>query len=300
MDSLKRPQPMASTTKNEKNKSKNRRKNTDKRLKIAETVDKYKCYQAAVQAPDHEVEFFERVYKDYYNSSPKSLREDFCGTFAVSCEWVRSGSARTAICVDLDPEPLDWGRDHNLHKLSSEQQQRVRILQQDVRKRNRPQVDILAAQNFSFWIFKTRSELLEYLKFAHANLKAKGVLVMDMMGGSACFVEDRRDPAREVGKGKNKFKYFWHQETFNPVTNEATFFISFKFKDGSKLDKAFYYDWRFWSIPEVRELLAEAGFSQSHVYWEQTDENGEDTDEYQRVDNADADESWISYLVAAK
>ena len=267
---------------------------------LADQADKYHCYQESVQSPEHEVEFFEQVYRDAFKKRPLTLREDFCGTFLVSCEWVRSRKDRTAICVDLDPEPLEWGRQHNLSKLKPAQQQRVRILEQDVRKRNRPQVDVLAAQNFSFWIFKTRAELLSYFKIARANLAQEGVLVMDMMGGSACFEEDRVDPARTIGSGKNKFKYYWHQESFNPVTHDATFYIGFKFKDGSRIKKAFVYEWRFWTIAEVRELLAEAGFRESHVYWETTDEDGEDTGEYERVTDADSDESWISYLIAVK
>jgi len=66
------------------------------------------------------------------------------------------------------------------------QQKRVKILEQDVRKKNRPAVDILAAQNFSFWIFKTRKEVIEYFKIARANLQKEGIMIMDMMGGGEC------------------------------------------------------------------------------------------------------------------
>ena len=30
-----------------------------------------------------------------------------------------------------------------------------------------------------------------------------------------------------------------------------------------------------WSLPEIREILKEVGFKESHVYWEGTDEDGE-------------------------
>ena len=267
---------------------------------LAESADKYVCYQKSVQEPEHEIEFFEKAYRDAFGDrDPIHLREDFCGTFAVCCEWVKSNEKRTAMGVDLDPEPLAWGRDHNLAKLDEAQQKRVRLREQDVRKKNRPAADILAAQNFSFWLFKTRAELLKYFKIAHANLSEHGLMVMDMMGGGECYAEGEKD-VRTIVKGKKGFKYIWHQESFNPVTHDARFTISFKFKDGSRLDDIFVYEWRFWTMAEVRELLAEAGFSESHVYWEVLDDNEEETGEWERVDDAPSDPSWVCYIVGVK
>lgn len=270
-----------------------------KKKTLAEKADKFLCYQKSVQSPGHEVDFFEQTFRDAYKRKPYTLREDFCGTFAVCCEWAKSNTKRTAIGVDLCAETLQWGRDHNLAKLSPAQQSRVRLVEQDVRKRNRPQVDVLAAQNFSFWIFKTRAEVVAYFKAARANLKAEGVMVMDMMGGGDCFIEGHVDK-RTIKKGPKGFKYDWKQVSYNPITHDASFSISFRFKDGSKLKDAFEYHWRFWSIPEVREMLKEAGFSESHVYWEGEDENGEDTGEWDRQEDAESTACWIAYIVALK
>lgn len=274
-------------------------KEKPKKKTLAEKADKFECYQKSVQAPDHEVEFFEQAYRDVNRSKPMLLREDFCGTFAVCCEWVKSSPGRSATGVDLCEETLQWGRDHNLSQLKPSEAARIKLIQQDVRKRNRPQVDVLAAQNFSFWIFKTRASLLEYFKIARANLKAGGIMVMDMMGGGDCFIEEQTDK-RKVGAGKKAFKYHWEQASFNPVNYDASFYISFRFSDGSKLKRAFAYHWRFWSIPEVRELLAEAGFKESHVYWEDEDESGEDTGTWSRTDRAPSTPCWVSYIVAVK
>ncbi|MEE2827339.1 MAG: class I SAM-dependent methyltransferase [Planctomycetota bacterium] len=266
---------------------------------LAQKADKYKCYLKSVQSPEHEVEFFDLAFREAFGRKPVTLREDFCGTFAVCCEWIKLGKKRTAMAVDLDSEPLDWGRAHNFSRLKPQQQSRIRVLQQDVRKQNRPRVDVLAAQNFSFWIFKTRDELREYFRVARSNMADEGVMIMDMMGGGDCYAEGTSDK-RVIKKGKKGFSYHWEQGTFNPVNHDANFYISFKFKDGSKLKHAFHYQWRFWTIPEVRELLQEAGFSQTHVYWEREDEDGEDTGEWERGDEAPSNPSWLCYIVAIR
>jgi hypothetical protein len=260
----------------------------------AEKADKYALYQQSVQDPEHEVEFFEKVYKQIFGRMPKVLREDFCGTFAICCEWAKK-KGRTAIGVDLDPEPLSWGRKHNLAALDDKAQQQVSIKQQDVRSKTSPKAHVLAAQNFSFWEFKTRHALGDYLKHARANLDEQGIMVMDMMGGPECLEEESEDE-RNIGQ----FTYVWEQNRFDPISHDARFHIHFRFPDGSELTRAFTYDWRFWSIPEVRELLEEAGFSQVHVYWEGTGEDGEGDNNWKKARWANSEPAWIAYLVAVK
>lgn len=277
----------------------NKRKSATKPKTMAEAADKFVCYEKSVQSPENEIEFFHQAFKEAYKKKPRSLREDFCGTFSVCCEWVKSSKKRTAIAVDLCPETLQWGKDNNLSKLKKSQKERITILEQDVRAINEPRVDVLAAQNFSFWIFKTREEVIEYFKKAHANMNDQAVMIMDMMGGGECYNEDLTDK-RKIVKGKKGFSYHWQQARFNPITADCSFYIHFKFADGSKMKKAFEYHWRFWTIPEVREMLAEAGFSKSHVYWEVLDEDGEETDEWEISDTAPSNLSWICYLVGVK
>jgi hypothetical protein len=248
---------------------------------------------------DKFLEFFEQAYKEAYRKKPYTLREDFCGTFAVCCSWAASNPKRTAFGVDLCPDTLQWGRDNNLSKLTESQQERVRLAEQDVRKRNRPTADVLAAQNFSFWIFKTRQEVIEYFKVARSNLNSQGIMVMDMMGGGDCYTEGLVDK-RKIVKGKKGFDYHWKQVSFNPINADASFSINFKFPDGSKLKHAFEYHWRFWTIPEVREMLAEAGFSESYVYWENGDEDDDNYGNWERAEQAGSDPSWICYIVALK
>lgn len=273
---------------------------------IADSADKYRCYQLSVQEPTHEVDFFAQAFEDHFKRKPVNLREDFCGTFAVCCDWVTRDEKRTAVGVDLDPEPLAWGREHNLAPLTDEQKQRVTLYEDDVRKKmpakKSPRCDVLAAQNFSFWLFKSRSECVEYFRAARSHMADESIMVMDMMGGGDCLIEGHKDIRTIPGYGKpvGKFKYIWEQARIDPITGDADFYISFKFKDGSKLARCFGYHWRFWTIPEVREMLHEAGFAETCVYWEELDEDGDETGDWSRANEAPSDPSWLAYIVAVK
>ena len=286
-----------------KDKPKNKkRKKADKQASLAERADKYALYGLSVQEPANEAEFFTSTYKTLNGREPRILREDFCGTHAVCCEWVKLHKDNVAYGIDLDPEPLAWGKTNLQPKLTEGQRSRINLYEDDVRTTAEVKADVLAAQNFSFFLFKTRDGVRDYFQQAHANLAEGGIMVMDMMGGSECYEEDHED-VRTIESdmpGFKKFKYIWEQKRFNPITADALFHIHFRFKDGSKLDKAFTYDWRFWTIPEVNELLLEAGFSDATVYWEQTDEDGDETGEFEPATEGPADPSWIAYIVARK
>ncbi len=263
---------------------------------MASKADKYELYLKSVQEPEHEVNFVNRVYRSAYGKPAQILREDFCGTFAVCCEWVRGKAQRRAIGVDIDPEPLAWGKRHNLPKVAESAQSRIELLEDDVRSVRGPKADIVAAQNFSFCIFKTRDELRHYFRATHANLKNEGVLITDLLGGSESIEEDQEDVHKYNG-----FTYIWEQDRFDPITHGFKCHIHFRFKDGSELNRAFSYEWRLWSIPEMRELMVEAGFRRTEVYWEDTDsETGEGTDVYRRRSHAESDPVWIAYIVGIK
>jgi len=288
-----------------KNKPKDKKKHKTAKVPkqaLAERADRYALYGLSVQEPTNEAEFFTKTYKTLNGRAPRLLREDFCGTHAVCCEWVKLHKDNVAVGVDLDPEPLAWGKENLQPKLTQEQRSRITLHEADVRSPAENKADVLAAQNFSFFLFKTRDALRDYFQQARANLADDGIMVMDMMGGSECYEEDHRDirTIESEMPGFKKFKYIWEQKRFNPITADALFHIHFKFKDGSKLDKAFTYDWRFWTLPEIAELLKEAGFSESTVYWEQVDEDGEETGEFEPATEGPADPSWIAYVVARK
>ena len=66
------------------------------------------------------------------------------------------------------------------------------------------------------------------------------------------------------------------------------------------IERAFTYDWRLWTLPELRELLTEAGFSQVHIYWETDDKDGQPSGKYRRATVGKPDLAWLCYIVAVK
>jgi hypothetical protein len=272
---------------------------------MAAGADKYALYRLSVQDPEHEVPQFVRFFKDSFGRPPLSLREDFCAAAAVCAEWVRGNPERTAIGVDLDPEPLAYGEKHYLSLLTPAQRERVELLEQDVLTCTR-KAEVIAAQNYSFFIFKTRELVLKYFQAVHRSLEGEGIFVLDMMGGSEVMLDEQeegRQVARPTAEDKRNippFRYVWEEASFDPITAHVLFHIHFRFPDGSAIEKAFTYDWRLWTLPEIRELLQEAGFSAVHVYWETLDKEGEPSGNYRRATKGRADRSWLSYVVAEK
>ncbi len=97
------------------------------------------------------------------------------------------------------------------------------------------------------------------------------------------------------------FTYVWDQHRYNPIDGRALNHIHFRFPDGSKMKRAFTYEWRLWTLPEIQECLLEAGFSEVLVYWEGTDEEtGEGNGEWAMTTEGEACQGWIAYLVAKK
>ena len=258
--------------------------------------DKYHLYQESVQAADSEVAFFDRVYRKAYGRRPMVLREDFCGTFLIACEWIRSRREREARGIDLDSEPLEWGRANNLIMLSPDQQNRLTLIQGDVRDIHKCKADVVAATNFSYFIFRERNELRHYFECARKNLKNEGVLVLDLMGGPQCHEEEYFERRRQDG-----FTYVWNHDTFNPINHHTTCRIHFSFPDGSEMKNAFVYEWRLWTIPELSELLLEAGFTSADAYWECTEKaTGEGNGIFTRRERAPSEASWVAYVVGVK
>lgn len=267
-----------------------------KKPTAAARADKHKLYEKAVQNPSAEVEFMNSTYQQLRGRQPTLLREDFCGTAALCYAWVRHHKRNQALGIDTDLEVLEYSRRRHLPRLLNGQAGRLSLVNADVLEvRPRRLADIIVAFNFSYWVFADRGRMLQYFRRVYRGLNRDGLLLLDAYGGAEAHQQQVEETRFK------KFRYVWDQADYDPITGMQTCHIHFRFPDGSRLKSAFSYYWRVWSLPELRELLAEAGFKSVTVYWEDTDaKTGEGNGVYVPVERGEADPSWVVYIVAAK
>ncbi|MGD8672700.1 MAG: class I SAM-dependent methyltransferase [Thiogranum sp.] len=265
-----------------------------KKPRKADTADKHALYEQSVQSTEFEYEFIDDNFKRIRGRKARRLREDFCGTAQMCCEWVRGRKSNHAVGVDLDPEVLQWAREHNVAALKPEEQARVTLLQEDVLAVRTDPVDIVLAMNFSWQIFEERAVLRNYFASVRDSLGDDGILFMDSFGGYDAYREIE-EKTRHKG-----FTYVWEQASFDPISGHMVCHIHFHFNDGSKLKNAFTYEWRLYSLPEIREILLEAGFANVTFYWQGWDEDDEPDGNFQPATKGEADPGWICMISAEK
>ena len=266
-----------------------------RKQKIASQADRHHLYQESVQDTEAEIDFVEETWQKLRNRPAELLREDFCGTANTACEWVRRDQQHYAIGIDLDAEVLEWGKFNNLERLDDDQYERITLRQENVLETQAELADIVLAMNFSYYLLLERRDMLEYFRSVHASLMDDGIFFLDAYGGY--------DAPRELQEERecDGFTYIWDQESFNPINSLMTCHIHFEFPDKSRMERAFTYLWRLWTLPEIRELLAEAGFTEVTVYREGTDEDSnEGNGVYEPTQTGDADPGWVCYIVAEK
>jgi cyclopropane fatty-acyl-phospholipid synthase-like methyltransferase len=262
---------------------------------MAKQADRHALYERAVQDTESEFDFVDRTYKKLRGRRALSLREDFCGTAKMCCEWVKQRKTNTAIGVDLDKEVLDWGTANNVAKLKPKDQERISLRQADVLQVKTKPVDVILAMNFSYQLFKERATLRKYFRRVKNALTEDGVFFLDAFGGYDAY-RDIKEKTKHKG-----FTYVWDQAHYNPITGEMVCHIHFKFPDGSELKPAFTYEWRLYTLPEIREILSEAGFRTVTIYWEGTDKKtNEGNGIYKPATIGTADPGWVCYITAEK
>ncbi len=261
----------------------------------ARNADKHYLYQESVQAPETDARFLARYYKKLNDRPGRIFREDFCGTFILSCEFVKLHRQNQAMGIDLHGPTLNWGREHNLIDLSSEQRRRVHLVRDNVLNVRSPKADIIAAMNFSYAVFKTRQDFRAYIRNSYRSLKKDGIFIMDAWGGSQTQV------LMQEKKRLRGFTYIWDQADFDPLTHHILCKIHFEFRDGTRMRNAFVYDWRLWTLPEMQELMNEVGFRDVHVLWEGTDrKTGSGNGAFRRVNRGGDEQAWIAYVIGKK
>lgn len=264
------------------------------RPRRAETEDKYRLYEQSVQDTGFEYEFVDVNFRRIRGRTATRLREDFCGTARMCCEWVRGRPENRAIGVDFDPEVLEWSRANHMAALDDDQRARVTLLQDDVRSVRTEPVDIVLAMNFSWQIFEQRKVLVDYFAGVRDALVDDGILFLDAFGGYEAY-QEIEEKTRHKG-----FTYVWEQESYDPVTGHMVCNIHFTFNDGSRMERAFHYEWRLYGLPELREILLDAGFSKVTVYMQGWDEDDEPDGNFQPAEHAEADAGWIAMISAEK
>lgn len=265
-----------------------------RRPTLAERADRYELYQNSVQDAPVDAAFLDDEFERRRGRRATSFREDFCGTAALACEFAARRPESQVIAVDIDGAPLEWGRRENLARLSRAERARIELIQNDVMDPGLTdrRVDLVAAMNFSYWIFETRDLMRTYFQRVRQALNPNGLFFTDAYGGSDCHEE------KEYAREEDGFTFLWDQVAYDPISGRMRCAIHYEFPDGSRLRDAFRYQWRFWSLPELRELLAEAGFRRTAILWEGADENGDGNGLFEEVTEGSADETWIAYLVS--
>lgn len=268
-------------------------------------IHKHILYEASVQDTDVDIALIDRMTRRASGRRGSTLREDFCGTAILACAWAQSSPERQAWGLDLHRPTLNWARKHRLPVLGKDAE-RVHLLEQNVLEAETPRVDVVAALNFSYLIFKERKVLKQYFSSVYDSLNDGGVFMLDLFGGPHAqdvMKEKKKVPAGEDMSGTPypAFSYVWEQARFNAVTQEILCKIHFKGKHITPIKNAFRYDWRLWGLMEITDLLHEVGFRQVDKYFEGWDDETEDSDGDMRIRKTYEDMlAWICYIGASK
>jgi len=186
---------------------------------MADRADRHVLYEASVQSVEDEVAFLDTAFQELTGRRARVMREDFCGTAAAACEWVKGKKSRQAVAVDIDPDVLEWGRQRHVAALRKGEQARLRLVNGDVRTAGTGTADLACAFNFSWWTFKTRADLKTYFKAVLDSLAPDGVFFLDIYGGSDAYVEGEEETEYD------DFTYVWDQNRFEPVSGAYTCYI---------------------------------------------------------------------------
>lgn len=228
--------------------------------------DRYALYELCAQNPARDAKLLRAIHADGARKAKPDLilGEDFCATAALSRAW-----------CDLSPRHSAVGIDHNAAVLArAPHHDRVTLTRSDVLNA-RAKADLIAVQNFSICELHDRATLVKYLRRARSRLKPKGTFICDIYGGSDAFftgtITQRIKPPPSCPRG-TKLSYSWEQRSTDPLTGRVVNAMHFTLTPPPPGKKpivtrdAFVYDWRLWSVPELREAMTEAGFKKTIVY----------------------------------
>jgi SAM-dependent methyltransferase len=257
------------------------------------TPHKLALYESAVQHAQAEVDFLLRAYGHHNGDAmPALLKEDFAGSAAIARLWVLAGDDNQALAVDSHGPTVRWAARQAARELGARAGD-LHFVCDDVRAVRSPRVDVVAAMNFSTFIYHTRDAMLAYLRHARRSLRPGGVLALDAFGGPGAMRVGEQPRPFTLPDGE-RGTYIWQQRSFNAVTHRIDCRIHFRLPDGKQINNAFRYDWRLWTLPELVELMQQAGFATVNVWHTQP---GDRTGRFAPVKQIEPGEDWVAYVV---
>ncbi|KAL9416464.1 hypothetical protein AB3S75_039625 [Citrus x aurantiifolia] len=291
---------------------------------------KFLLYQQSVQSPKGDISYLQKFFLMYVGGRrPLHLQEDFCGTALLSTEWLRSDSRRTAVGLDLDLEALEWCMENNLNKVGADGYSRISLFHGNVLQpleaklvRYEPQklvrnislkecdntletstIESAVQDSFTASSGDNCNLVLYFKHVLHALSKKGGIFVMDLYGGTSS--EQKLRLQRRFAN----FTYVWEQAEFDIIERKTRISLHFHLqKEQKKLRHAFSYNWRLWSLPEIKDCLEEAGFRSVHFWLREmpdaremrnTEGLGVSRDaKYEEIKCFQQQDAWNAYIVA--
>lgn len=254
-------------------------------------IHKLDLYRLAVQQPWAQVNWLANAYAAHYPGRwATHLHEDFCGGGALAMAWVAHDHDHTAAAIDNHGPTLRFAQKRagqlakpDLRRGSHGQSldtSRLMFHHADVMdatlNQTLPKADILIALNFSINIYHDWQSLVAYFKNVRHCLGKEGLFVFDNYGGPGAWrvsTQHRRvrPEANETTTATKPvkppaFDYWWDQQDVDPLTGLVRNAIHFKTRAQGRIDNAFVYHWRLWTLPELLEALQQAGFGRTQVW----------------------------------
>jgi len=250
-------------------------------------MDRYDLYELAVTDGPRLARFLAAVH----GQSPRVLVEHFSGSGALARAWPLQVPGGSSIAIDQDAAPL-----RKLRKARGVTPVCMKV------EHSSHHADVIAATNFPVGYFHSRPDLVAYLKHVRSLLNPRGVFVCDLYGGSDAFTPSRNRKTLRAADG-TRVSYTWEQREADPTTGRVLNALHFKLpargrRKARELHDAFVYDWRLWSIPELRDAAAQAGLGLMQIYNRLADAIDSDGNVYVRpIESAgELDDPWVVYL----
>lgn len=215
--------------------------------------DKYDLYTLGLQTPVLEARYLASL------ADGPHLREDFCGTAAISRSWIALSQSRTATAVDMDSIALSRAARSLERAEPPSMSTRIQFANADATEFRSRDVDVLTVPNSSIFLVTDRQRLRRYLEHVWHDLNEGGAIAIDMFGGPSA-----------LGNGTtvvdcDGFRCIWQQEDFDFRTHIFDAHVRFQTRGHSPIASAFSYRMRLWSAPEVVDMLIESGFERTTV-----------------------------------